>query len=164
MTLERGPDDPELRAVLRRGDPAGDGRALPPHDVARMRRTVLTAAEGRQARVPWLAWAAAAVAVAVVMLAGREMLRGPADVTGHGTAPPTVAKTLEAPPAASPVKPREVPDVVAVRPARPAARRRAGTAARLPSGGEAQRAPLLVQFTTPNGTRVIWKLDPEFKL
>ena len=60
MRRSRERDDEALRGLLRRGDPAGDGREPTPGELARMRREILSATEAPRTVNPWLAWSAAA--------------------------------------------------------------------------------------------------------
>ncbi len=125
MKQPRIEGDEDLRAVLRRGDPAGD--EVGPHhaDWARMRRTILAVAEERPSRRPWLAWASVAAVVVLGVLVGRGVLRSSGTARERWTAPPIAAKAV---------------------------------------APKASRAPITIQFTAPNGTRIYWKLDPDFKL
>jgi hypothetical protein len=63
-------DDRELRAWLRRGDPARDGTPLPVDELQRLRRRVLAAAPEprRRHRAPLAALAAAAALATVLLL------------------------------------------------------------------------------------------------
>jgi len=176
-----------LRAILREGDPAGDGGSLPPERVREMRRRVLGSLAPR--RPPRLLWAASAASAAMAVLAlvvtlalHREV---PPPAPGPETSPaPIVPTAPTAPPA---VLPAPVPPGPAVAPP-PAAStasegmaRRSRSLARGPrrvaraaapattvheetpaasTASAASAAPLQIQFNTPGGTRVIWVLDP----
>ena len=59
--------DDELRALLRRGDPAGDGDLPSGEEIAEMRRTVLDAIPRRR-RIRWFPLAAATAAMALVVV------------------------------------------------------------------------------------------------
>lgn len=73
MSAERKNTDDEIRKLLRRGDPAGDGETLPPDEVASLRRKILAAVPSGRSRGWSPAWAlgltvaAAAVLVSVVL-------------------------------------------------------------------------------------------------
>lgn len=77
MSAERKNTDDEIRKLLRRGDPAGDGETLPPDEVASLRRKILAAVPPEPSRGWRPAWAlglgvaAAAVLVSVVVFMPR---------------------------------------------------------------------------------------------
>ncbi len=92
MSAERENTNDEIRKLLRRGDPAGDGETLPPDEVASLRRKVLAEvrADGSRGwRPSWalgLSMAAAAVMVSIVVFMLRTQ---PAtDVTTRGDRAP----------------------------------------------------------------------------
>ena len=172
--------DRELRDWLRRGDPAAEDPGPDPLELGRMRRRILAAAARRPALGLRLAWGTAgAVALLLVVLAGRGVLLperpgagpmepgteglgsgapGPGDdastpVSGLPAAPgtPAPAEVVELP-----AVPRDLPPPsVMAAPAEPAVARAALR--------EVRRARQ-IQFTAPGGTRIIWTLDPDFKL
>ena len=73
MNAERKNTDDEIRQLLRRGDPAGDGETLAPDEVARLRRKILAEIPSERPRGWRPAWAlglsvaAAAVLVSIVV-------------------------------------------------------------------------------------------------
>jgi len=179
MTIDRGNRDDELREVLRGWDPARGDVGLDPAEAARMRRAVVEAGTRRPAWVPRLAWGSlAAAALVLVALAGRGLVREtapeppPAVATTPGaTEPGEEPTTLAAatPPDSPEPEPLPIPPAsepagvtVASSAAAPVVPEPVVTA-NLPEAAAA-RDPRQVQFTAPGGTRIIWTLDPDFRL
>jgi hypothetical protein len=145
-----------LRAVLRRGDPDGDGRTLSPAERAALRRLIVGAARSSSAPAwpPLPAIAASLVAVVTVAAASLYWLRpaghnDPARVAGRAAVerPAAAAGTMVVEPPAG------------------------GTAAGHPPSGVAADGPGVeidsdapptirnVQFVTAGGTRIVWVLN-----
>jgi len=176
MTIDRDKRDDDLRELLREWDPARDDEGLAPTEAGRMRRAVVEASVRRSAWAPRLAWgSAAAAALLLVALAGRGLLwetRSPLPavdktpgVGGPGDGSPTVTPTTAAPaselPAIPPVTEPAATAAASSAPG-PVEPERVVTAS-LPEAVPA-RDPRQIQFTAPGGTRIIWTLDPEFRL
>ena len=162
--------DRELRDLLRRGDPAAGDPGLDPLELGRMRRRILDAAARRPSVGLRLAWGTAgAVALLLVVLAGRGFLgpqrpgAGPREpgTAGLGSGAPGPGDDAAAPAEVVelPAVPRDLPpqDMTAA-PAEPEATAVARVALR------DERRARQIQFTAPGGTRIIWTLDPDFRL
>jgi hypothetical protein len=168
------PRDEALRELLRRGDPVGDGREPTPEEVALMRREVLDATRTRSgaALLHWWRPAAAVAAMVVMALAAWLVLRDADSTTPipHETRETAAAtgpgpETVEAAPAEpQPTHDSMTDDAHETEQVRIAA---AGTA---PPGTEVSatttedRSARTIRFTTRNGTRIIWTLDPDFEI
>lgn len=166
---DRESDARQLRDLLRRGDPAADGREPGPAELARMRAAVLAGPETAR-RAPGLLPVAAAAALVGALVAG-WLLSRPAPPPGTAGPPiaaggaehapevpaPTGAGTELPPEARSPAppEPASVPPPAAVAPA--------STAAAAPDPGR-ERPARQVQLRGPGGTKILWKLNPEFDL
>ncbi|MFQ5743533.1 MAG: hypothetical protein ACE5HV_08080 [Acidobacteriota bacterium] len=167
--------DDELRALLRRHDPAADGSEPWANELAAMRRAILQQAAERRASWFGLSWTAigAAAAVAGAVFAVALLLRlGPGAMTSGPQADRLSAEAGEES-GTTPVAPsggageearadnesgqRAAPEGGAIE---EPARERAATAAGHPRPGRQART---VRFTAPRGTRIIWTLDPDFK-
>jgi hypothetical protein len=138
--------DDELQALLRRGDPAGDGRSLTQAERQEMRRTVLRAATEpaapQIARAP--AWAAVLALLALAIPAGWHIRQNSpaerhAEATGIAGPEAAASDATRMPHGAT----LEDPVTFAEPPGRPVRH---------------------VLFSTPGGTRVIWTLNPDLKL
>ncbi len=71
MSAKRKNTDEEIRELLRRGDPAGDGETLAPDEIAQLRRKILAAVPSgspRGWRSSWALGLSAAAAAAMVSL------------------------------------------------------------------------------------------------
>jgi hypothetical protein len=176
----RDPRDEALGELLRQGDPVGDGCEPTPEEIARMRRQVLDAV-GTHISGPWLPWwrpVAAVTAVVVVALATWLVLRD-ADRThpalrrvqesAAGAEPqPQYAEAIpEAP--AGPPEPQPADDSLTDQvPEREQVR--IASASTGPNGTQVSTTPTedrsarTIRFTTRNGTRIIWTLDPDFEI
>ena len=141
MTREKTPREPEsLRDLLRQGDPAADGHYPTHQEIAAWRREMLREAEERRRpalRPAWLVTAAAVVVVAAAVgwIHHRE-----------GKSPPPRSPLAGLPPTRVPAPLPGIGSGGAL--GRPANLRHART----------------IQFRGPSGTRIIWKLDPDFTL
>ena len=178
MSGERDRDaERELRDVLRRGDPAADGREPDPAEVARLRAAVVGMAPGaRSPLLPRWAWAGAAVVAAggvlvVVSLVGGRLPGVPAETPPEVAGLPQRHEPAAAPGPGSPFAgaggPEDasrpsgaparagVPEATAAEPAVLAAER---------PPGEGAQPPRQIHFTGVRGTRIIWTLDPDFDL
>jgi hypothetical protein len=140
MSEFRDRDDHRLRSLLRAGDPAADGSDPSPGEAVRWKRRILNAAP-IAAAPRWLpaglaAAAAGSILVAFLWLTGPS---GDRDIS-PGTASPGPA---------------------------------AGAPTGLTGGRHARngnvdrsaaRTSRTIHFHAPNGTRIIWTLDPDFSL
>ncbi len=133
-------DSGALRILLRRGDPAADGRDPTPGEIAAWKQAMLREADGRHWTIPWpnrIAVAASAVLVTIGLIWIPGELKKPAGDQFLVT---------ESAPAESR---RSHPGIGSAGTAgHPAALRHART----------------IQFRGPNGTRIIWQLDPDFSI
>jgi hypothetical protein len=172
--------DEALRELLRRGDPAGDGLEPTPEKIARLRSQVLDAAGTRVSspRLPWWRPAAAVTAVVVVVLAAWLVLRdadppAPAlrqaqEATGGTEPQPLFAEALPAEPAGPP-EPQPLDDA-STSGFHDTEQVRIASATTDPRGTDAplaaaeDRSARTIRFTTRNGTRIIWTLDPDFEI
>ena len=165
----------DLARLLRHGDPADDGRAPDPVELAEMRQSIVAAADesapspgfltptgGWRIPVPLMA----ATGLAVVAL-GVWLVWSPGTPESSGTAasPPAEPKeTIAAPipelPETAPAG-EEAPPLVADGPPAPAAEAAGPPAESVAAGDE--REARVVHFTAPRGTRIIWTLDPNFE-
>jgi len=165
MKTKYSDKDLELRRQLRRGDPVDGEEPLAAQDLARMRRVILSQADGGESRTPRVDWRWAAALVCVLVLAAvgwnlRSLPDEPAvdpEIAGareHSTADDAVP--LEA-------APEEVAD--------------ADHETAVPDSDEADTGPAsdgdppaetlqarTLRFTTRRGTQIIWILDPELEL
>ena len=165
----KGLDDNALRALLRRGDPAGDGRDPAPGEIAAWRQTMLAEARGRSLGRGRFLWQGALATAGLVLLAvliipflrpSPEVPPAPEIVDrGEPVAADTAAKagpdlpTVTAgDPLAETIETAPYPDDIPAR---------AGDAALAAAAAYPART---IQFTAPGGTRIIWKLDPGFTL
>ncbi len=187
-------EDRRLRALLRRGDPAGEDARLDPDVVVRMRREMLSvAAEGRGFRAirgQRLALGVGVVAV-LAMLAIRLPRHEPAiprygetaarsyDQARVETAAPRRAAAGEVPLAPAPTE-QSAPEAAAVSPPaseaatvsrpvlapppEPVLARSDTAAGHRPGNAEERGRAMTIRFTTSNGTQIIWTLDPRFEL
>ena len=91
MKSKRRPQHDEIRELLRRGDPAGDGQGLDPEETARMRRRIVAEPATRRASVfrPLPAFAAAALVVLMVAV-GWKVMRSELPPAPDGTDSVTV--------------------------------------------------------------------------
>jgi hypothetical protein len=169
---ERESENRRLRDLLRRGDPAADGREPDPAELARMRAAILAEPEAPR-RTPLLVPLAAAAALAGALVAGWLLSRpapsprtaGPPIAAGGAEhAPQAPARSVvgaELPPeptpprGAAPPTSASAPPPVAVAPA-------ANPAAASDPGRK--RSARQVQLRGPGGTKILWKLNPEFDL
>jgi len=79
MKTQHSDKDLELRRLLRRGDPVDGEEPLAAQDLAKMRRVILSQADGGESftpRVDWR-WAVALVCVLVLAAVGWHLRRGP---------------------------------------------------------------------------------------
>jgi hypothetical protein len=124
----------DLRSILKESDPLRHEPPLSEGDAARMRRAVVNAA-GKEHPAPlWRGALAFAAIVLLLVAVGR--LAGPFDSRGGNRS----LRTAPAPRSAERTAPHTAPAVA----------------------GQVERRQ--VQFATPGGTRIIWTLDPEFKI
>ena len=136
--LHREPD--ALRNLLRQDDPAADGRDPTPGEIAAWKQAMLREADGRHRTIPWLnrvAIAASAVLVAVGLIWIPGELKKPA-----GDQFPVVEST-------------------------PAESRRSHPgigSAGISADPAAWRHARTIRFRGPNGTRIIWQLNPDFSI
>jgi len=144
-----------LRAVLRRGDPDGDGRAPSTVERAALRRRIVDAA-GAPSFPAWGRLPAIASALIVLaVLAGVSLYWFGA---GDRLGPPQVAgrEAAEEPAAGAIVADRSPAGDIAAGNRSPAGsgdRKASGT------GGEAPPSIRNVQFVTSGGTRIVWVLN-----
>jgi hypothetical protein len=176
----RDPRDEALGELLRRGDPVGDGCEPTPEEIAHMRRQVLDAA-GTHISGPWLLWwrpAAAVMAVVVVALAAWVVLRDAdssspatrrARATDNGAEQSAqIAETIPEEPAGPP-EPQPAGDSLTDQ-APESEQVRIASANTDPNGTSVSTTPTedrsarTIRFTTRNGTRIIWTLDPDFEI
>jgi hypothetical protein len=182
--------DKALSTLLRRGDPAGDGRDPSPAEVAAWRQTVLAAARDRlpgRYRQAWnVAMATAGLLLLAVLLV--PLLR-PSTVAppspqvadlGEPAAPDQVAPPARGTGALPDSEPtgrgRETTDTIASGRVDPKTASHPGAGAIRPadtmppaSGAShlesaAPSPARTIRFTAPGGTRIIWKLDPGFSV
>jgi len=171
-------DHDELTQLLRDGDPAGDGSELSPAEIARLRRAIVETS--RESRPAWLAVPALAVATILTLAiaawvlprpGGDPGLVGPVDSvvdpdpggmevvtevdmdapeeTGVAhTLPDNAVAVALGPPPSVPLAPAP-PEVTPV-------------SERAPSAEEVTSRT--VRFTTPNGTRIVWVLNPNLDI
>jgi hypothetical protein len=183
MRSRKHPDDDALREVLRRGDPAGDGRDPVPAEIAAWRRAMLEAAPQR---VTW--WrpvrvAAALAMVVVALVVGTAVWRSmdrperlevasvpeseeiPEGAEGRPSPPApsgqATASGRDAPPdplgeEASP--PADAPSTASAPETRPVQVAAAGPSRTTP------RARRTIHFTSARGTRIVWTINPELEL
>jgi hypothetical protein len=188
---QEDPRPSELGTLLRQGDPAADGSELGPAEVERMRRRVVrAAAEDRVAGLPGLpilrlaGYAAAALAVVLAGWAVLENLPTEAPVRPPEVRPETSVPVVTPPPveaASGTPSPQpaaaEGSPVENVLPSPVAGGEPAPVVKVATAGGEEPPAPerpaalhaeprasRQMQFVTPNGTRVIWTLNPNLDL
>ena len=180
-----------LGDLLRQADPAGDGHSLDANEVAQWREETLRAARqspraaflgGGGRAIPWLQPLAVTVAAGAIIVAGilyvaqRGAVRETAQV--QSARPPTaalssaplsvaddttpasagqagsrLASATEPAAAVAPVSPTVIPGVRSATPS-PSAAIAAG----------ASRSTRAIQFQAPGGTRIIWTLDPDFRM
>jgi hypothetical protein len=181
--MSRKPQDPRdeaLRELLRQGDPVGDGCEPTPEEIARMRRQVLDAA-GAHSSGPWLpGWrpVAAVTAVIVVALATWLVLRDAdrtapalrrAQESAAGAEPhPQYAEAISEEPAGPPEPQPAADSLTDQAPEREQVR--IASASTDPNGTDVpvaaaeDRSARTIRFTTRNGTRIIWTLDPNFEI
>jgi len=183
MKTQHSDKDLELRRLLRRGDPVDGEEPLAAQDLARMRRVILSQADGGESLTPRVDWRWAAVLVCVVVLAvvGWHLRRGPdepavepeiAGAREHSIADDAVP--LEAAPeeVADADHETEVPDsdeafdenadesIVVV-----ASSDAADTGPAIDDDPPAETLQArTLRFTTRRGTQIIWILDPELEL
>ena len=154
MSRETERDD-DLQQVLRRGDPAGDGRDPQADEIARMRATVLGAAtEGRSHGFSGWVWATATTAAAAGAIAAAFFL-------GAGRPPePTRREVVALPEAAVEILP------IAAEPAVPGPGSPEPVPPPPPTGVPPAEVQLArqIHFTGSSGTKIIWTLDPDFDL
>lgn len=179
MGTERdGEVDRALSQLLRRGDPAADGRAPGAAEIARLRANVVAAARAPRAARAWT-WAGAAVAAAAVLAAVAILVPRPGSVrTASPTGPPRSSRRATPEPEGSAGVPATRDGEALTDAAAGAARKPlAVAAARGPDVGPVRgasavedgepgptRTPRQIQFTGARGTRILWTLDPAFRL
>jgi hypothetical protein len=163
-------NDPQLREILRQGDPAEGVGGLTPEEVRAMRRTVLTAApEPRRRLLPVLAMAgAAAMAVLIALVVLKPGSVEPLPPPRIAAVPAPSAPSLAPPPQAPSETPRMEPAPRAKRTAARAVHRRhplrnrpeeaVALASLTPAGTPGEPVTRQIQFSTPGGTRIIWIL------
>jgi cytochrome c-type biogenesis protein CcmH/NrfG len=158
---DRGGD--ELRRLLERGDPAGDGSEPTSDDWARMKRAMLHASkEPRALRRVGRALLVTATVAAVAIVAIRVARVGRHETTE--VAPPPTATAR--------VEPRPAPSIAELTPsatpsaAAPIAARAPAPVRRHPArlADHVVHEPRTVRFVTASGTQIVWTLDPNFKL
>jgi hypothetical protein len=168
-----------LRTALQHGDPLSEGEPAAA-DVQRLRARVLRAAVDRaasRAQAPWwlanhrraaLAAACVAPGVAVVALVtfyvwlGRPTPR-PTAVARHEAAAPLAA--VATPPAVAPdVHPSTANAQLTHTPIARPGRDAQPAASPVPPSVDEEDRPRQLQFTTPGGTRIVWVLNPQFRL
>ncbi len=150
--------DAELRRRLRAGDPARDGSDLTPEETSYMRRSVLREAERGRATGPIVALRSAlALASIVVVIAIGWLVFHDDEVTTPRTDEVALIPEAVVPPTPSP--PAETHDEVVEQ----VTTLQEAPLDQPPAVATAGRPSRQVQFTTSNGTQIIWILDPEFK-
>lgn len=163
MSSDQIPHD-FVRELLRRGDPAADGRELDAAELARMRRTIVAAAGDAAPRSLGLWWLAVPSAVAAGLLL--LVLR-----TAEPPEPLAAVVPIAVPAPAAPVVSTPAPSPTQVARVEPPPRTRRRVRAPKPAPAvQPQAAEAVVaqarqlEFQTPGGTRVVWVLDPHFTL
>jgi hypothetical protein len=130
--------DDRLRTVLRAGDPAADGREPTPYESVGWKRRIL--ADVPAPIASWrrlIGWAAAATAIAVIVLLVLPLRRDDRETrTGTASDGTDPGPGMEAG--------RMAHDSTATR--------------------SAKRNSRTIQFRAPNGTRIIWTLNPDLSL
>jgi len=171
-------DHDELTQRLRDGDPAGDRSELSPAEIARLRRAVVETS--RESRPAWLAVPALAVATILTLAIAAWLLPRPGDDRGLvGPVDPVVDPGpggTEAVAEAGRDDPDEIvasktlPDnavAVALGPP-PSVPTAAAQPEVTPVSDQAPSAEEVssrtVRFTTPNGTRIVWVLNPNLDI
>jgi hypothetical protein len=175
---DRDREHDELTRLLRDGDPAGDGSEPSADEFARMRRAV--AVVSREPRPAWLAVPALALATILALAVAAWLLTrsegdprsagpvspdvardsgaseavaeadidDPDEIFGEGVLPEGTITVAQGPPPSDP-PPLDPPEAV------PAAVKGS------PAEAVSSRT---VRFTTPNGTRIVWVLNPNLDI
>jgi hypothetical protein len=169
----------ELKRLLRDGDPAGDGSEPSPAEIARLRRTVVETS--RESRPAWLAVPALAAATILALAVAAWMLPRPGGAPGSaGPVDPVVDPRpveTEAVTEAGSDDPAEIvvastlPDDAATvaqgppPPSLPLPTPPPGATPVSEGNASAEAASSrTVRFTTPNGTRIVWVLNPNLDI
>ena len=171
-------DHDELTRLLRDGDPAGDGSELSPAEIARLRRAVIESS--RESRPAWLAVPALAVATILTLAIAAWLLPRPGGDPGLVGPVESVVDPgpggMEAVTEADMDDPEEIvvestiPDnAVAVALGPPPSVPLAATAPEVTPVSERalsaeEVSSRTVRFTTPNGTRIVWVLNPNLDI